>query len=97
MVNLYYRSCNCCLFSDAEHSWRASPGTYVFEPPGETHTLLVDEEEMVAMFHVVGSLLYLDEDDNIVGFDDVFTKLEKAKAWYTECGLGADFVMQFVR
>ena len=52
---------------------------------------------MVAMFHVAGSLLYLDKDENIVGFDDVFTKLEKAKAWYTECGLGADFVMQFVR
>ena len=36
-----------------EHDWNAKPGTYVFEPPGETHTLIVDEDcdEMVAMFH----------------------------------------------
>ena len=36
-----------------EHGWNAKPGTYVFEPPGETHTLIVDEDcdEMVAMFH----------------------------------------------
>ena len=85
-----------------EHGWHASAGTYVFEPPGETHTLIVDEDcdEMITMFHVTGSLLYVDETgdtDNIVGFDDVFTKLEKAKKWYTECGLGEDYVQQFVR
>lgn len=36
-----------------EHDWNAKPGTYVFEPPGETHSLIVDEDcdEMVAMFH----------------------------------------------
>ena len=82
-----------------EHSWHASDGTYVFEPPGETHTLIVDEdcEEMVTLFHVTGSLLYVDEDGKTIGFDDVFTKLEKAKAWYKECGLGEDYVQQFVR
>lgn len=82
-----------------EHSWHASDGTYVFEPPGETHTLIVDKdcEEMVTLFHVTGSLLYVDEDGKTIGFDDVFTKLEKAKAWYKECGLGEDYVQQFVR
>jgi len=83
--------------SDAEHKWRASPGTYVFEPQGETHTLLVDKEEMVTMFHVTGSLLYVNEKDDIIGFDDVFSKLEKAKKWYSECGLGEGYVQQFVR
>jgi quercetin dioxygenase-like cupin family protein len=36
-----------------EHDWHAEEGTYVFEPPGETHTLIVDNDcdEMVAMFH----------------------------------------------
>lgn len=84
-----------------EHSWHASPGTYVFEPPGETHTLIVDEDcdEMVAMFHVTGSLLYVseDNDEEVVGFDDVFTKLEKARAWYEECGLGREYADQFIR
>lgn len=55
------------------------PGTYLFEPPGETHTLVVDEdcEEMVTLFHVTGSLLYVseDNDDEVIGFDDVFTKV----------------------
>lgn len=83
-----------------EHEWNAKAGTYVFEPPGETHTLLVDEDcdEMIGMFHVTGSLLYVDQDgDDVIGFDDVFTKLEKAKTWYKECGLGEDYVQQFVR
>ena len=83
-----------------EHGWGAKPGTYVFEPPGETHTLIVDEDcdEMITMFHVTGSLLYVDEEgNNVIGFDDVFTKLEKAKKWYKECGLGEDYVQQFVR
>ena len=52
---------------------------------------------MVTLFHVTGSLLYVNEQDQIIGFDDVFTKLEKAKKWYTECGLGEDYVQQFVR
>src|SRR4051812_26202416 len=26
-----------------EHDWVACEGSYVFEPPGETHTLIVDE------------------------------------------------------
>ncbi|KAL7438961.1 hypothetical protein ACHAXH_006195 [Discostella pseudostelligera] len=83
-----------------EHSWHAHPGTYVFEPPGETHTLIVDAdcEEMVALFHVTGSLLYVDEETNeLIGYDDVFTKLEKARRWYEECGLGAEYADQFIR
>jgi hypothetical protein len=83
-----------------EHSWHASPGTYVFEPPGETHTLIVDEDcdEMVALFHVTGSLLYVSEDKgDVIGFDDVFTKLEKARAWYEECGLGRDYADKLIR
>mmetsp|Transcript_12413 Transcript_12413/g.17719 ORF Transcript_12413/g.17719 Transcript_12413/m.17719 type:complete len:258 (+) Transcript_12413:310-1083(+) len=86
---------------DEHPEWHASKGTYVFEPPGETHTLRVDQdcEVMIALFHVTGALLYVDEkdDENVIGFDDVFTKLEKAKAWYRECGLGEDYVQQFVR
>lgn len=83
-----------------EHGWHAAPGTYVFEPPGETHTLVVDEDcdEMVALFHVTGSLLYVSEDTGeVVGFDDVFSKLEKARDWYEECGLGREYADQFIR
>ena len=41
--------------------------------------MVVDEdcEEMVTLFHVTGSLLYVseDNDDEVIGFDDVFTKV----------------------
>ena len=83
-----------------EHGWHAYPGTYVFEPPGETHTLIVDQDcdEMVALFHVTGSLLYVSEEtDEVTGFDDVFSKLEKARDWYDECGLGRAYADQFIR
>lgn len=82
-----------------EHAWQAQAGTYVFEPPGETHTLVVGGEEMIALFHVTGALLYCDPDNPevVTGFDDVFTKLEKAKKHYEAVGLGAEFVEQFVR
>jgi hypothetical protein len=57
-----------------------------------------DCEEMVALFHVTGSLLYVDEETNeLIGYDDVFTKLEKARRWYEECGLGAEYADQFIR
>jgi quercetin dioxygenase-like cupin family protein len=83
-----------------EHNWHAGPGTYVFEPPGETHTLVVDDdcEEMVALFHVTGSLLYVSEENGqITGFDDVFSKLEKARDWYEQCGLGREYADRLIR
>ena len=54
---------------------------------------------MVALFHVTGSLLYVDEtnNDELIGYDDVFTKLEKARNWYEEFGLGAEYADQFIR
>ena len=48
-----------------EHDWVAKEGMFVFEPPGEIHTLVVDEDvdEMITLFHVVGALVYYDEND----------------------------------
>ena len=82
-----------------EHDWEAKVGSYIFEPPGEIHTLVVPEgvEEMITLFHVTGALLYCDVDGNVVGAEDVFTKLELAKKHYASMGLGEDFVQQFVR
>ena len=82
-----------------EHDWIAKEGSYIFEPPGEIHTLVVPEgvDEMITLFHVTGSLLYCDVEGNVVGADDVFTKLELAKKHYERVGLGENFVQQFVR
>jgi hypothetical protein len=82
-----------------EHDWEAREGSYVFEPPGEVHTLVVPEgvDEMITLFHVTGSLLYCDPEGKVTGAEDVFTKLELAKKHYATVGLGEDFVQQFVR
>jgi 2,4'-dihydroxyacetophenone dioxygenase len=82
-----------------EHDWEANEGSYIFEPPGEIHTLVVPDgvDEMITLFHVTGALLYCDADGKITGAEDVFTKLALAKKHYNEIGLGEDYAQQFVR
>ena len=82
-----------------EHDWVAEEGSYIFEPPGETHTLVVPEgcAEMITLFQVTGSLMYVDPQGVSTGYDDVFTRLDKARAHYTAVGLGEHFVEQFIR
>ena len=82
-----------------EHDWVAEEGSYIFEPPGETHTLVVPEgcTEMVTLFQVTGSLVYVDPQGSVTGYDDVFTRIDKARAHYTAAGLGEGYVEQFIR
>ena len=82
-----------------EHDWIATEGSYVFEPPGETHTLTVPEdvEEMITFFNISGCMYYVDEDGNHTGFEDVFTKIDMCAAHYEKVGLGKEYVRQFVR
>jgi quercetin dioxygenase-like cupin family protein len=82
-----------------EHDWIAQEGSYVFEPPGETHTLYVPEdvEEMITFFNVTGVMYYVDPYGNGQGYEDVFTKIDMCKKHFEAVGLGADFVNQFVR
>ena len=82
-----------------EHDWVATPGDYAFEPPGETHTLVVpdDVEEMATLFHVTGNYTYVDPYGEALGYEDVFTKLENARRHYEAVGLGKDYLRKFVR
>ena len=77
----------------------ANEGDYVFEPPGETHTLVVPEDcdEMITLFMVYGSLIYVDTQGNPTGYDDVFLRIEKYKAHFEKVGLGADYINTFMR
>ncbi|TDF93172.1 2,4'-dihydroxyacetophenone dioxygenase family protein [Paenibacillus piri] len=60
-----------------ERTWVAKPGTFVYEPPGDIHTLVVDgEEEMITLFILEGTVQYLNEQDEVFYQDDVFTKLK---------------------
>ncbi|KQW38672.1 2,4'-dihydroxyacetophenone dioxygenase family protein [Rhizobacter sp. Root404] len=82
-----------------EHDWVANEGDFVYEPPGETHTLEVpaDCAEMITFFNISGAMIYLDEYGQQTGYEDVFTKLEMCRAHYEAVGLGASYVDQFVR
>lgn len=82
-----------------EHDWVATEGSYAFEPPGETHTLVVPDDvpEMMTLFIVTGALVYVDPEGRATGYEDTFTKLELARRHYDDVGLGADFADRFVR
>ena len=82
-----------------EHDWVAETGSYVFEPPGETHTLVVPEDcaEMITLFHITGAMIYVDPWGAQTGYEDVFSKIDMCRRHYSQNGLGADFVDRFVR
>jgi len=71
-----------------EREWEARPGTFVYEPPGDIHTLVVDDaEEMQTLFLLEGVVQYLDDDDNVIYQDDVFTKMERYLNFCRQQGL----------
>jgi 2,4'-dihydroxyacetophenone dioxygenase len=82
-----------------EHDWVARTGDFVFEPPGETHTLTVDAdvEEMITYFQISGCMYYVDAKGNHTGFEDVFTKIDMCRKHYIASGLGENYVDQFIR
>ncbi|HEY2864348.1 MAG TPA: 2,4'-dihydroxyacetophenone dioxygenase family protein [Casimicrobiaceae bacterium] len=82
-----------------EHAWVAEEGSFVYEPPGETHTLIVPDDcaEMITFFNIGGAMIYLDESGRQIGYEDVFSKIEMCRAHYTAAGLGPEFVDEFIR
>lgn len=85
-----------------EHDWVAREGSFVYEPPGEIHTLVVDDlsggdKEMITLFNIHGAMVYVDRDGKQSGYEDVFTKIEMCRKHYVDVGLGREFVDQFVR
>lgn len=81
----------------AERDWVASEGSYVFEPPGDIHTLIGDPEESLTMFWITGTLIELDEQGQTTGYADVFTRIEQAERHFEAVGLGADHVRTYIR
>jgi quercetin dioxygenase-like cupin family protein len=82
-----------------EHDWVAEEGSFVYEPPGEIHTLVVPEDcaEMITFFNIAGAMIYLDDAGRQVGYEDVFTKIDMCRIHYCDVGLGAEYVEQFIR
>lgn len=82
-----------------EHDWIAEAGSYIYEPPGDTHTLVVDASsgEMLTLFQVHGSMIYLDENGGLQGYDDVFTRVAQCRRHFESVGLGGSYVDRFIR
>ncbi len=75
-----------------EHDWVAEPGTFIYEPAGEAHTLVITDdssEPALILFVVEGGLVYLDTSVNggFAAYDDGFTLLELTRKYYREAGL----------
>ncbi|HXW81787.1 MAG TPA: 2,4'-dihydroxyacetophenone dioxygenase family protein [Acidimicrobiales bacterium] len=61
-----------------ERDWVARPGTYVFEPAGDVHTLVnTGEEEMVTLFCMHGPIEYIGRDGETIFTETAETKLSK--------------------
>jgi len=75
-----------------EHDWIAKPGTFIYEPAGEAHTLVIMDdspEPALIMFIVEGGLIFLDKpvDGAFAAYEDGFSALELCRNYYREQGL----------
>ena len=82
-----------------EHDWTATAGDFVYETPGEGHTLVAYEHEhpMKVFFIVTGPLIWLDENGDSAGYFDVHQYIALCRAHYEKVGIGADYVRQLFR
>lgn len=82
-----------------EHDWTATAGDFIYETPGESHTLVAYEsdEPMRVFFVVKGPIIWLDENGASVGHFDVHDLIKLAREHYERVGIGADYVETLFR
>ena len=83
-----------------EYEWVARAGSFVYEPPGHTHTLYVhpSENKMLVLFQIQGPLIYLDDKNNPIDYADAFTHLERYREYCLRTpGLGEEWVRSLIR
>ena len=82
-----------------EHDWVATAGDFVYETPGEAHTLVAYESDEPTKVHfkVKGPLIWLDEKGDAVDFFDVHQYIDICKEHYEKVGLGADYIDTLLR
>ncbi len=91
---IWFQPCSFNVTSGGylEHDWIAKPGTYIYEPAGEAHTLVITDdspEPMMTLFVVGGGLIYLDKpsNGNFAAYEDGFTLLELTRQHYRDVSL----------
>ena len=53
--------------------------------------------EMITLFQVNGAMIYVDPDGKVLGYEDVFTKIDLCRRHFSAVGLGESYVDQFLR
>jgi len=82
-----------------EHDWTATAGDFIYESPGEGHTLVSYEhaDPMKVFFVVTGPLIWLDDHGQAAGYYDVHDYIAAARAHYDKVGIGAAYVDKLFR
>jgi 2,4'-dihydroxyacetophenone dioxygenase len=82
-----------------EHDWIATAGDFVYETPGESHTLVAHEhpDPMRVFFIVKGPLVWLDEKGESAGHFDVHQYIALCRDHYERVGLGRGLVDKLFR
>jgi 2,4'-dihydroxyacetophenone dioxygenase len=62
-----------------EYDWVARAGTFAYEPPGSTHTLVVDQvdEDTIVLFTIEGGLIVFGPDGEYWVYEDAETSRER--------------------
>src|SRR3712207_5469497 len=63
------------------------PRPLVYQPPRGIHPLVVAGQHMETLFIPEGSIQYIDDDDNLIYQDDVFSKLDRYLKFCEEEGI----------
>lgn len=82
-----------------EHDWVARKGSFVYEPAGHIHTLFIHPEQghMLAVFHIFGPLVYINEAGEAEDYEDVFVRMDRYLKYCKTVGLGEDWVRSLIR
>lgn len=87
-------------YEEHKDKWIANAGTYIFETPGELHTLVVpatSDGPMITLFVLSGGLIYTNPDGTFKAYDDGFTLLELARKHYKHAGLDQTEIDAMIR
>ena len=85
-----------------EHDWVAGPGSFIFEPAGEAHTLVITEESpepALILFMIEGALISLDKpvEGTMIALEDVFSALKMFRDHYRANGLDESHLNGLIR
>ena len=77
----------------------ARKGSFVYEPAGHIHTLFIHPEQghMLAVFHIFGPLVYINDAGEAEDYEDVFVRMDRYLKYCKTVGLGEDWVRSLVR